>query len=199
MASVVDLKSCKIHPTALTAIKSRFRKASTLSHEFDLLSPLSSRTRLDRPTNTLLVGRITIIPPKLIISSGRIHENVQSIVSKCIAPHAIVPSNRRPAYREASEREGLRIARVVCDNEASGPWVIGLPALHVITLNPGAYRAVEDDTARTKWSTSWLGAEDFVVTEAHAFDSRVEECSVAGIADFIVFDLCAVGLDAVTL
>lgn len=67
----------------------------------------------------------------------------------------------------------------------------------MIVLNSGAYRTIENDTARTERSTSWLGAEDFIVPETHIFDSRVEERSVAGIADLVLFDLCAVGLDAV--
>ena len=75
--------------------------------------------------------------------------------------------------------------------------IIGLPALHVIVFDPGAYRTIEDDTARTKWSTSWQRAEQVVMSEAYIFDSRVDKRSVAGIADFVVFDLCAVGLDAV--
>ena len=69
----------------------------------------------------------------------------------------------------------------------------------MIFLDPGAYRAVEDDTTRTERSTCWLSAEQLVVSEAYILDSRVEERSVAGIADFVVFDLCAVGLDAVVL
>jgi hypothetical protein len=67
----------------------------------------------------------------------------------------------------------------------------------VIVFDPGAYRTIEDDTARTKWSTSWQRAEQVVMSEAYIFDSRVDKRSVAGIADFVVFDLCAVGLDAV--
>lgn len=118
---------------------------------------------------------------------------------KRVAPHAVIPSNRRAAYREASERERLNIAKVVCHNQASGPWVIGLPALHMVVFNSGAYRTIEDDTARATRRTKWLGAEDFVVPEAHVFDSWVEERSVAGVADFVVFDLCAIGLDAVKL
>jgi hypothetical protein len=39
----------------------------------------------------------------------------------------------------------------------------------------------------------------FIIPEAHVFDSRVEERSIARVADFVVFDLCAVGLDAVAL
>lgn len=69
----------------------------------------------------------------------------------------------------------------------------------MIVFNSGTYRTVEDDTARTERSTRWLRAEQLVISEAYILDSRVEERSVAGIADFVVFDLCAIGLDAVAL
>jgi hypothetical protein len=158
---------------------------------------VSSCTLLDGPTDTLLVRRIAIVPPELVTSTGSIHENVQSILVKRIAPHTIVSSNRRTPYCETCERERLSVARVVCHNNTSGPWVISLPALHMIVLNSGAYRAVENDAARTKRSTFRLRAEQLVVAESHVFDTRVEKCSVARIADVVVFDLCAVSLDAV--
>jgi len=66
----------------------------------------------------------------------------------------------------------------------------------MIILNSRANRAVENDTARTERKTFRLGAENFVVSEPHVFDAWVEEGSVAGVADFVVFDFCTVGLDA---
>ena len=42
-----------------------------------------------------------------------------------------------------------------------------------------------------------MGADQPVISESHVFDAWVEECYVAGVADFVVFDLRAVGLDAV--
>ena len=147
----------------------------------------------------MLIGRIAIIPPELVTSTGSIHEDIQGIIVKRIAPHAIIPSNRRAAYREASERERLNIARVVYHSQASGPWVISLPALHTVILHSGAYRTIENDTARATRRTEWRGAEYFVVSEAHVFDAWVEERSVACVADFVVFDFGAIGLDAVAL
>jgi len=153
----------------------------------------------DNTTDTLLVGRVAIIPPELVTSASSVHEDVQGIVAQRITSYAIIPSNRRAAYVKTSERGSFGIARVVCNNKTSSLGVIGLPTFHIVVFDSSAYCTVQNDTACAEWSACWLGMYQFVVPETHVLDSRIEERSVAGIADFVVFNLCTVRLDAVAM
>ena len=162
-------------------------------------SPSSIKQFSFRWTDSFQIGRLAIILPKLISSTSGVHEDVQGIVAKRVASDAVITRNRGPAQTQTCQRRSLAGARVICHNEASSLGVVSHPIFYAVVLNSRPDGTIQDDSGGAERSACWLRLGQLVITEANVADTRVEECPVAGFADFVVFDLSSVCLDAVQL
>jgi hypothetical protein len=151
------------------------------------------------PIDASQVGCTAIVPPELIPSTGSVHENVKSVITKRISPYAVVSRNCWAANCQASDRGSFAIARIVCHDDAGSLRVISLPAFHMIVLDTSSDGAIEDDSTRAERSAGCLGMTQLVVAEANVLDTRIEERSVAGIGDRVVLNLRPIGLDTVAM
>ena len=75
--------------------------------------------------------------------------------------------------------------------------ILSLPPLDEVVLDSSPNSAVNTDGSSAEPSTPiGEGVGESIPTETHISDSWIEESSEASVADFVVFDLGAVGLDA---
>jgi hypothetical protein len=157
---------------------------------------LQNRNRLTK--NAIQIGRVAIILLILIPGTKSTIEDIESIVAKRVALDQIVSRNRWTTQRLAGDSHEWAATRVVDRADARGFGVICLPPLDEIVLNPGTNGAIQHNAAGAAWSAIWVSVNQ-LVTQSNVFDSWIEESPIAGVADFVLFELCAVCLDTVVL
>jgi hypothetical protein len=149
------------------------------------------------PANTSLVRGIAPVPFKFVARTGGIDEYVKVVIVKPVPLHEIISRHRRNSDTFTGQRRSQ--ARVINHNDARGQIlrILSLPPLDEVVLNPGPNSTVDADGRSAKPSTSIAeGIGETVPTKPHVSDSRIQEGAKASVADSVVFDLRAVGLDA---
>jgi hypothetical protein len=161
------------------------------------ITPPPSIKSSSRPANTSLVRGIAPVPFKFVARTGGIDEYVKVVIVKPVPLHEIISRHRRNSDTFTGQRRSQ--ARVINHNDARGQIlrILSLPPLDEVVLNPGPNSTVDADGRSAKPSTSIAeGIGETVPTKPHVSDSRIQESAEASVADSVVFDLRAVGLDA---
>jgi hypothetical protein len=152
-----------------------------------------------RPTDTSHIGRIAVVLLELVPSTGSLHGDIKSVVTKRVSLYAVVSCKCWTTSCRATFWGIITGAGIVRHKDAGSLGVVGLPAFDIVVLDTGSDGAIQDNSSRTAGIALCLGMSQLVVAELNVFHARIDERPIAGIGDRVVFDLGSIGLDTVTL